>query len=222
MGREVPFQTGSYASSTTTVTNPFTTIERKNVGLKLKVKPQINEGNEVYLEIDQEVSDVIDKGEAIDIQTSKRQIKTRVIVGDGNMVVLGGLINEKETRSKSKVPGLGDLPGIGGLFSSSQDSREKVNLMVFLRPVIIRDNEMSDYYSNKKYSYVYEEQDQMLRQDDINLLEGLRPRLPTIEQFKKGEPATPFGEDADVKTEKTAHQADKLIYETSTDELLGF
>jgi len=222
VGREVPFQTGSYASTTTTVTNPFTTIERKNVGLKLKVKPQINEGNEVYLEIDQEVSDVIDKGEAVDIQTSKRQIKTRVIVGDGNMVVLGGLINEKETRSKSKVPGLGDLPGIGGLFSSSQDSREKVNLMVFLRPVIIRNNDMSDYYSNKKYSYVYQEQDEMLRQDDINLLEGLRPRLPTLDQWKKGEPATPFDKETEVKTEKTANQNDKLIYESTTDELLGF
>ncbi|WEJ62523.1 type II secretion system secretin GspD [Thiomicrorhabdus lithotrophica] len=222
VGREVPFQTGSYASTTTTVTNPFTTIERKNVGLKLKVKPQINEGNEVYLEIDQEVSDVIDKGEAVDIQTSKRQIKTRVIVGDGNMVVLGGLINEKETRSKSKVPGLGDLPVIGDLFSSSQDSREKVNLMVFLRPVIIRNNDMSDYYSNKKYNYVYQEQDEMLHQDDINLLEGLRPRLPTLEQWKKGEPATPFDEKPEVKTEKVASQKDQMIYETSTDELLGF
>ncbi|WP_051145105.1 type II secretion system secretin GspD [Thiomicrorhabdus sp. Kp2] len=224
VGREVPFQTGSYASTTTTVTNPFTTIERKNVGLKLKVKPQINEGNEVYLEIDQEVSDVIDKGQAVDIQTSKRQIKTRVIVGDGNMVVLGGLINEKETRSKSKVPGLGDLPGIGGLFSSSSDTREKVNLMVFLRPVIIRNNEMSDYYSNKKYHHVYEQQDEMLHQSEGQLLEGLRPRLPTIEQWKKSEPATPF--DGDAKQSKAVTQPVKkeesLIHEMSDQELLGF
>ncbi|WP_237261795.1 type II secretion system secretin GspD [Thiomicrorhabdus immobilis] len=228
VGREVPFQTGSYASTSTTVTNPFTTIERKNVGLKLKVKPQINEGNEVYLEIDQEVSDVIDKGEAVDIQTSKRQIKTRVIVGDGNMVVLGGLINEKETRSKSKVPGLGDLPVLGNLFSSSQDQREKVNLMVFLRPVIIRNNEMSDYYSQKKYNYVYQEQDAMLRKDDANLLEGLRPRLPTLEQWKKSEPAQPFDESEKAKAAAQSKPAtkdkpkDKLIYETSTEELLGF
>ena len=224
VGREVPFQTGSYASTTTTVTNPFTTIERKNVGLKLKVKPQINEGNEVYLEIDQEVSDVIDKGQAVDIQTSKRQIKTRVIVGDGNMVVLGGLINEKETRSKSKVPGLGDLPGIGGLFSSSSDTREKVNLMVFLRPVIIRNNEMSDYYSNKKYHHVYEQQDEMLHQSEGQLLEGLRPRLPTIEQWKNSEPATPF--DGDAKQSKAVTQPVKkeesLIHEMSDQELLGF
>ncbi|WP_245566303.1 type II secretion system secretin GspD [Thiomicrorhabdus chilensis] len=204
VGREVPFQTGSYASTTTTVTNPFTTIERKNVGLKLKVKPQINEGNEVYLEIDQEVSDVIDKGQAVDIQTSKRQIKTRVIVGDGNMVVLGGLINEKESRSRSKVPGLGDLPGIGGLFSSSEDTREKVNLMVFLRPVIIRNNEMSDYYSNKKYNYVYEQQDEMLHKPEGQLLEGLRPRLPTIEQWKKQEQATPFQPKVETKTDDKA------------------
>jgi general secretion pathway protein D len=223
VGREVPFQTGSYASTGSNVTNPFTTIERKNVGLKLKVKPQINEGNEVYLEIDQEVSDVIDKGQAIDLQTSKRQIKTRVIVGDGNMVVLGGLINEKESRSKSKIPGLGDLPGIGGLFSSSDDKREKVNLMVFLRPVIIRNNEMSDYYSQKKYHYVYQEQDEMLRKKDANLLEGLRPRLPTLEQWKKSEPATPFDEsEKAVSTKRTSSQGDKLIYESTTEELLGF
>ena len=226
VGREVPFQTGSYTSTTTSVSNPFSTIERKNVGLKLKVKPQINEGNEVYLEIDQEVSDVLPKGEAVDIQTTKRQIKTRVIVGDGNMVVLGGLINEKETRVKSKVPGLGDLPGIGGLFSSSSDSREKVNLMVFLRPVIIRNNEMSDYYSNKKYNYVYDEQNTMLMKEEGQLLEGLRPRMPTVEQFKKGDPAVPFDAAKEVekakKPSKPAQTQETLVHEMSDQELLGF
>ncbi|WP_232023382.1 type II secretion system secretin GspD [Thiomicrorhabdus aquaedulcis] len=237
VGREVPFQTGSYTSGTTTSTNPFTTIERKNVGLKLKVKPQINEGNEIYLDIDQEVSDVLPKGEAVDIQTTKRQIKTRVIVGDGNMVVLGGLINEKETLVDSKVPGLGDIPGLGALFSSTQNKREKVNLMVFLRPVIIRDNTMSDYYSNKKYSYVYDEQDELLRTKDSTYLQGLRPRLPTLEQWKASEPATPF--DADVKANANANgnansesktatdvepankSANRLIFPMTTDELLG-
>lgn len=226
VGREVPFQTGSYASTSSSVSNPFTTIERKNVGLKLKVKPQINQGNEVYLDIDQEVSDVIDKGEAVDLQTSKRQIKTRVIVGDGQMVVLGGLINEKQTNSKSKVPGLGDLPLFGNLFSSEQDSRERVNLMVFLRPVIIRNNAMSSYYSNKKYRSVYQEQDAMLRANDASLLNGLRPRLPTVDEWKKGEPAKPIEEtlkkEAKEQTKKQSDVDDKLIYETSTDELLGF
>ncbi|MCF6254631.1 MAG: type II secretion system protein GspD, partial [Thiomicrorhabdus sp.] len=191
VGREVPFQTGSFTSGNNTATNPFNTIERKNVGLKLKVKPQINEGNEIYLEIDQEVSDVLPKGEAVDLQTTKRQIKTRVIVGDGKVVVLGGLINEKETQTESKVPFLGDLPWVGGLFRSTTTTREKVNLMVFLRPVIIRNNETSDYYSQKKYSYMKEEQTHLLEKKSSGLLSGddLRPRLPTLQEWKGTSPA---------------------------------
>ncbi len=190
VGREVPFQTGSFTSSNNAATNPFNTIERKNVGLKLKVKPQINEGNEIYLEIDQEISDVLPKGEAVDLQTTKRQIKTRVIVGDGNIVVLGGLINEKETQTESKVPGFGDLPWIGGLFRSTETTREKVNLMVFLRPVIIRNNETSDYYSQKKYSYMEKEQASLLEKKGSRLLSGedLRPRLPTLQEWKSSLP----------------------------------
>ncbi len=191
VGREVPFQTGSFTSANNTATNPFNTIERKNVGLKLKVKPQINEGNEIYLDIDQEISDVLPKGEAVDLQTTKRQIKTRVIVGDGNIVVLGGLINEKETQTESKVPGLGDLPWIGGLFRSTETTREKVNLMVFLRPVIIRNNETSDYYSQKKYSYMTQEQSHLLKKKSSRLLsdDDLRPRLPTLEAWQSSTPA---------------------------------
>lgn len=185
VGREVPFQTGSYTSTTNSVSNPFSTIERESVGLKLKVKPQINEGNEIYLDIDQEVSDVLPKGEAVDIQTTKRQIKTRVIVGDGNVVVLGGLIDEKETEVDSRVPLLGDIPGIGELFRSRESSREKVNLMVFLRPLIIRDNAMSDYYSQQKYSYIYDQQKQLLENPLSGWQrEGLRPQLPTLQQWK--------------------------------------
>jgi len=219
VGREVPFQTGSYTSTTTSVTNPFSTIERKNVGLKLKVKPQINEGNEIYLEIDQEVSDVLPKGEAVDIQTTKRQIKTNVIVGDGDMVVLGGLIDEKETRVKSKVPGLGDIPGLGKLFSSTEDSRQRVNLMVFLRPVIIRNKEMSDYYSQKKYNYVYDEQAEMLKRDDEHLLNGLRPKLPTVKQWQSDELGKVQPEVE--KKPESKDSEDKLIYTTTTEELLG-
>ncbi|MBF6057978.1 MULTISPECIES: type II secretion system secretin GspD [Thiomicrorhabdus] len=185
VGREVPIQTGSYTSTTSAVSDAFNTIERENVGLSLKVKPQINEGNEIYLDIDQEVSDILPKGEAVDIQTSKRQIKTKVIVGDGKVVVLGGLINEKETEVVSKVPGLGDIPGLGALFRSTDNKREKANLMVFLRPVIVRDNMTSDFYSQKKYRYIYGEQARML-QKDSGMLEGLRPKLPTLEQWKQG------------------------------------
>ncbi|MBN2648005.1 MAG: type II secretion system secretin GspD [Thiotrichales bacterium] len=193
VGREVPFQTGSYTTSTAnSVSNPFSTIERKNVGLRLNVKPQINEGDEIYLEIDQEVSDVLPKGEAVDIQTTKRQIRTRVIVGDGNVVVLGGLINEKETQVESKVPGLGDIPGLGALFRSSNNSREKVNLMVFLRPVIVRDNAKSDFYSRKKYQYLELEQQRLLDQPTSRLMQpGLRPQLPQYDGWREqGLPVT--------------------------------
>lgn len=206
VGREVPFQTGSYTgtSSGTTPSNPFNTIERKDVGLKLKVKPQINEGNEVFLEIDQEVSDVLPKGDAVDLQTTKRQIKTKIIVADGHMIVLGGLLNERETEVEKKMPVLGDLPLLGALFTSKQNVREKVNLMVFLRPVIVRDNTMSSYYSNKKYRLIRQDEQNLL-ENDLGLLEGLRPHLPSIEQWKDSIPATPYvtkKERAEIEAEK--------------------
>ena len=227
VGREVPFQTGSYTSTTTSVSNPFSTIERQNVGLQLKVKPQINEGNEVYLEIDQEVSDVLPRGEAVDVQTRKRQIKTKVIVGDGDMVVLGGLIDEKESENNSKVPGLAEVPLFGNLFKSSSNSRERSNLMVFIRPVIIRNKQMSDYYSRQKYSYIYDEQKAMLSKDDKGLLgEGLRPKMPTIEQWQKdGTGKVPDSSESPMTVNKVETKADdekeQLIYTTTTEELLG-
>uniref|UniRef100_Q31J27 Type II secretion pathway protein D n=1 Tax=Hydrogenovibrio crunogenus (strain DSM 25203 / XCL-2) TaxID=317025 RepID=Q31J27_HYDCU len=213
VGKEVPFQTGSYTSTGTssTPTNPFNTIERKNVGLSLKVTPQINEGDEVFLEINQEISDVIPKGDAVDVQTSKRQIKTRVIVGDGNVIVLGGLLTEKETEVEKKVPGLGDIPGLGALFRSTSNEREKVNLMVFLRPVIVRDNKMGTYYSRKKYSLIRNEQTQLLKKDS-GLLEGLRPRMPTLEQWKNMESAKSF--DPSEPEETASSVEPKAVNET--------
>lgn len=207
VGKEVPFQTGSYTSTgaSSTPTNPFNTIERKNVGLSLKVTPQINEGDEVFLEINQEISDVIPKGDAVDVQTSKRQIKTRVIVGDGNIIVLGGLLTEKETEVEKKVPGLGDIPLLGALFRSTSNEREKVNLMVFLRPVIVRDSKVGDYYSRKKYSLIRHQQTELLKKDS-GLLKGLRPRMPTQEQWKNMEPATPLDPS---KPEENSSQSEK-------------
>ncbi len=225
VGKEVPFQTGSYTSTNNSVSNPFSTIERKSVGLKLKVKPQINEGDEIYLDIDQEVSDVLPKGEAVDIQTTKRQIKTRVIVGDGKVIVLGGLIDERETEVVSKVPGLGDIPGVGALFRSKSNEREKVNLMIFLRPVIVRDNAQSDYYSRKKYSLMQSEQDAMLQKYDSGMLEGLRPRLPSVEQWQRGEPSTPISKTQQTPkvTESVSAQpkAKPVVIDAATDEILG-
>ncbi len=220
VGREVPFQTGTYTSTATSVTNPFTTVERKNVGLKLKVTPQIlNQGNEVYLEIDQEISDVLPKGEAVDIQTTKRQIKTQVIVGDGNMIVLGGLITEKETEVESKIPGLSDIPGLGQLFSSSENKREKVNLMVFLRPVIIKNNAMSNFYSQKKYNKMVEEEDGVLQRMNTDRLDGEVPRLPALHVWQEEKAAVEPIKKAPSVTVGEKPQA--LIIPMSTDELLG-
>lgn len=196
VGREVPFRTGSY--TTTGNANPFTTVERKSVGLKLKVRPQINQGNEVYLEIENEISDVIPGNVADLLQTSKRQLKTSVIVGDGDTIVLGGLLSERETDTSAQIPGLGSIPGIGGLFRHQSSQREKVNLMIFLRPVIVRDLEMGNYYSRKKYRHIQTQQDRFLEQDNHLLLEGLRPQMPTLEQLEAGD-ATSVNKGRDVQ-----------------------
>ena len=184
VGREVPFRTGSY--TTTGNANPFTTVERKSVGLKLKVRPQINQGNEVYLDIENEISDVIPGSVEDLLQTSKRTLKTSVIVGDGDTIVLGGLLSERETDTNARVPGLGSIPGIGHLFRFQSSNREKVNLMIFLRPVIVRDQEMGNYYSRKKYRHIQTQQDRLLEEDGSILLEGLRPQMPTLEQLDQG------------------------------------
>lgn len=220
VGREVPFQTGTYTSTSTSVSNPFSTIERKNVGLKLKVTPQIlNQGTEVYLQIDQEVSDVLPKGEAVDIQTTKRQIKTQVIVGDGSMIVLGGLITEKETEVESKIPGLGDIPGLGQLFGSSENKREKVNLMVFLRPVIIKDNAMSNYYSQKKYSNMVSEEEGVIERMNTDRLEGEVPRLPSLHNWQEGKGVIePVKKAPKVSVDE---KPDSQIVPMTTEELLG-
>jgi general secretion pathway protein D len=237
VGKEVPFQTGSYTTNSSGSSNPFTTVEREEVGLKLKIKPQINEGDEVFLEVDQELSSVLPADGAVDLQTSKRQIKTNIIVGDGKMIVLGGLLDERETEVTAKIPGLGDIPLIGGLFRSKQNKREKVNLMIFLRTVIVKNNRMSDYYSNKKYNVLRESQNRILEKDS-EMLEGLKPRMPTLKQWENMDPATPYGQDeptpkADGKSTKKATRKSSEAFESEEasemidtepfhDELLGF
>ena len=215
VGREVPFQTGSYTSTgtTTTPTNPFTTIKRENVGLKLKLKPLINAGDEVQLDLALELSDVLPKGEAVDLQTSKREIKTSVIVGNGNVIVLGGLLTEKETETNAKVPGLGDVPLLGALFRNQQNQREKVNLMMFIRPVIIRDGVLSQAYSRKKYHQLYQEQGEMLKRWDNGLLQGLRPRLKPYETLKGATSQMESAPTQSVSATEKAPEASTLLDE---------
>jgi general secretion pathway protein D len=156
IGQNVPFVTGSFTStgSGDNATNPFQTIQRQDVGLTLKLKPQINEGDALKLNIEQEVSSIAPSvAGASDIITNKRSIKTSVMVGDGNVVVLGGLIEKQTGTSVQKVPLLGDLPGLGALFRSKGGNVTKTNLMVFIHPVILRDSAVAEQNTSSKYNY---------------------------------------------------------------------
>ncbi|MFT4808231.1 MAG: general secretion pathway protein D [Paraglaciecola sp.] len=155
VGQDVPLITGSTTGSTNS--NPFQSVERQEVGIKLKVTPQINEGDAVQLLIEQEVSS-ISGATSVDVIINKREIKTTVIVDDGGTIVLGGLIDEDVQESVSKVPLLGDIPILGHLFKSTSTSVRKRNLMVFIRPTIIRDGVTMNEISHKKYQYIRAEQ----------------------------------------------------------------
>jgi general secretion pathway protein D len=155
VGQEVPIITGSATGSNNA--NPFQQVTRQDVGIKLKVTPQINEGDAIQLQIEQEVSSV-SGATSVDISINKREIKTTVIVDDGGTIVLGGLIDEDVQESISKVPLLGDIPILGHLFKSTTVSKRKRNLMVFIRPTIIRDGITSNKISLQKYNYIRAEQ----------------------------------------------------------------
>lgn len=157
IGNNVPFPTGSYANTGGSNTvNPFTTVERKDVGLMLKVRPQISENGTVKMSIYQEVSK-IDRATLADVNgptTSKRSIESSVVVDDGNIIVLGGLLEDSYSQGEDKVPVMGDLPLVGGLFRSENRQRNKTNLMVFLRPVVVRDAATSDALMVDRYDAI--------------------------------------------------------------------
>ena len=155
IGQNVPFVTGQYTSNNTTAgsVNPFQTIERKDVGLTLRVKPQISENGTVKLQIYQEVSrlDPASLNSSTGLITNKRSIESSVLVEDGAIVVLGGLLQDDYGNSQERVPGLGDVPFFGNLFRSESRSRKKTNLMVFLRPVVVRDGASTQGLSLDRY-----------------------------------------------------------------------
>ncbi|AIG00522.1 MAG: type II secretion system protein GspD [Alteromonas sp.] len=151
VGQEVPIITGTTTGSNNS--NPFQTVDRQEIGIKLKVTPQINEGDAVQLLIEQEVSSV-SGATSVDISINKREIKTTVIVDDGGTIVLGGLIDEDVQESISKVPLLGDIPILGHLFKSTSSTKRKRNLMVFLKPTIVRDGATMNAISHRKYNYM--------------------------------------------------------------------
>ena len=153
VGEEVPFQTGSFTSSNNGSSNPFTTINREEVGVKLKVKPQISKGNSVRLEIEQESSKV--KSGVPGLQTtSKSTMQTNVLIQDGEMLILGGLIEDQTGGTATKVPLLGDIPLLGRLFRSTTKADSQSVLMMFIRPTIIRTAEDARKLSDSKYRHL--------------------------------------------------------------------
>lgn len=153
VGQEVPFITGSTVGDSNT--NPFQTIQRREVGVRLQITPQINDGDSVRLEILQEVSNIEDSARASDIITNKREIKTTVMADNNDIIVLGGLIGEDVREIHRKVPLLGDIPLLGALFRSTSISREKRNLMVFIQPRILHDRDSLASVSAEKYRYMH-------------------------------------------------------------------
>jgi len=156
VGQNVPFLTGQYSNAGTGATgtvNPFQTIERKDVGITLKVRPQISENGTVRLTIFQEVSSVdpTSVNSTAGLITNKRSIESNVLVQDGQIVVLGGLLSDTYASTSNRVPGLADIPVLGNLFKSETRSRQKTNLMVFLRPVVLRDAATADAMAQSHY-----------------------------------------------------------------------
>ncbi len=194
VGQNVPFITGSFSSDQTggSAQNPFQTIERRDVGITLKVKPQINEGDTVKLDIEQEVSSLASSAQATaDVVTNKRSLKTTVLVQDDQTLVLGGLIDDSVRTTDEQVPLLGDIPAVGRLFSYQSTQKMKQNLMVFLHPRILRDPETANYYTGEKYSYIRSEQLERRRKKENLLIDDL-PRLPELD-LRRGAGAADSG-----------------------------
>lgn len=174
VGEERSFKTGDTTSSNND--NPFTTFERKKIGLKLEITPQINEGDAVRLKIYQEVSGVKAGQGGSEATTNQREITTTVLVQDGATIVLGGLIDEQHNEVVSKVPLLGDIPYLGELFKTTSITKNRRNLMVFIHPTIIRDDAMLNEISGRKYSFIRQEQLDM-QEEGISLMLNSSPAL---------------------------------------------
>ncbi len=204
VGQNVPFVTGSFTQTGTGATNPFQTFERRDVGLQLRVKPQISEGGVVRLALYLESSSVAPSTVSGQVVTNKRSFESVVLVEDGNFVVLSGLIEDRSNNTQSKVPLLGDLPWVGGLFRYENRDRNRTNLMVFLRPIIVRDEVTSTALAAERYEYM---RTQVVRSQpaDTMIFRDLNiqpppplpaPRMPQRESPVPAAPAQPPSSEA--------------------------
>jgi general secretion pathway protein D len=184
VGQNVPFITGQYAQtgSSATVT-PFQTIERKDVGLTLKVRPQITSGGAIKMDVYQEVSSISSATNAAGIITNKRSIQTTVLVNDGQTIVLGGLMQDNVSSNDSKIPGLGDIPGLGVLFRSNSRTATKTDLMVFLRPIIVRTEGQGTALSRQRYDAMRGLQSNAQLPPQLGMPEMPGPVLPSVDDL---------------------------------------
>lgn len=190
VGQEVPFLTGQFTNTGAAAgsVNPFQTIQREEVGTSLKITPQINDGSGVKLTIEQETSSLGARAGAVDLVTNSRTITTSVFVNDGDVLVLGGLIDDRLTQNEERVPGLGRIPGLGWLFRARRTDRERSNLMVFIRPTILRDRYDAAFQTNSKYNNLRQMQQEL---DRVRLLrEESQPELPELPPIEELPPVT--------------------------------
>jgi general secretion pathway protein D len=183
VGQEVPFVTGSFTNSggTAGAVNPFQTINREQIGVKLSITPRINDGDSLVLEISQEISNIAQSAAgAVDLITNQRIIETTVIVNDGEILVLGGLLEDVLRESDQRVPVLGSIPFIGALFRSRKTETFKTNLMIFVRAEIMRDTADTSFQTNQKYNSIREMQ-RVNRDSSVQLMPGMaRPMIPPL------------------------------------------
>lgn len=187
VGQEVPFVTGSFTNTGTAggSVNPFQTVQREKVGLKLKITPQINEGDAVLLKIDQEISSLTSSTAAVDLITNNRTVTTTVIVEDGGTLVIGGLLQDELRQTEQRVPILGSIPLLGALFRAERTELVKVNLMLFIKPTILRDSVTQAYETNTKYRSIRDMQ--MLERDKGRRIfpDMSPPLLPELEDISR-------------------------------------
>jgi len=190
VGQEVPFLSGSFVADGISTAegrvNPFQTIQREEVGLKLSVTPHINEGDSIVLSIEQEVSSLAPVIGAVDLVTNKRTVSTRVMVPDGSMLVIGGLISDELRETTERVPGLSRIPLLGELFTYRSSGQVKRNLMVFIRPRILHDERLSDQITSGKYSLIRNAQMEQRTQRSPLVRPERTPLLPELADFLQG------------------------------------
>ncbi|MFJ4452404.1 type II secretion system secretin GspD [Pseudomonas sp. NPDC089392] len=174
VGQNVPFKTGSYVTPGSGSENPFTTVERKDIGISLKVRPHINEGNSLRLEVEQESSEIAPSTAENDLITNKRTLKSTILAADGEIIVIGGLIKDSVRQVQRGVPLLSRIPWLGGLFRWRSDIQEKTNLMVFLRPTILRSQAELIQAGQRAYDGVRTADDSVLPEDAQRMFETRR------------------------------------------------